>query len=54
MPKGDSGDERLGSSLCTPLDGWYLNLEGDALISNPVAAAEASEAEKDGNNATKS
>ena len=53
MRGGDSGDERLGSSLCTSLDGGYLNLEGDALISNPVAATETSEAEKDGDNATK-
>ena len=53
MRGGDSGDERLGSSLCTSLDGWYLNLESDALITNPVTATEASEAEKDGNNAAK-
>ena len=53
MRVGDSGDEHLGSSLCTPLNRWYLNLESDALISNPVAATEASEAEKDGNNAAK-
>ena len=47
MQVGDSGDERLGSSLSTSLNGGYLNLEGDALITNPVAATEASEAEKD-------
>jgi len=53
MRGGDSGDERLESSLCTSLASEYLNLESDALITNPVTATEASEAEKDGNNATK-
>jgi len=53
MRGGDSGDAHLGSSLCTSLDGGYLNLEGDALIPNPVTAAETSEAEKDSDNAAK-
>ena len=53
MRGGDSGDERLGNSLCTSLNRGYLNLEGDALISNPVTATEASEAEKDSDNAAK-
>ena len=51
MRVGDSGDAHLGSSLCTPLNRWYLNLESDALITNPVATVETSEAEKGGNNA---
>ena len=51
MRVGDSGDERLESSLCTSLNGWYLNLEGDALVPNPVTATETSEAESDGDNA---
>jgi len=41
MPRGDSGDERLVSSLDSSLNRGYLNLEGDALISNPVTATEA-------------
>jgi len=53
MRVGDSGDAHLGSSLCTSINGGCLNLEGDALISNPVATTETSEAEKDGNNAAK-